>query len=83
MLELLIRVKSVALSKRIGRRCDMSRGATSGLMHRSKAGAELFGSLQINDQLKLDRGLDGKLARLFTLEDAIGIVRRAITAAPA
>jgi hypothetical protein len=52
-------------------------------MHRRKAGAELFGSLQINDQLKLDRGLDGKLARLFTLEDAIGIVRRAITAASA
>ena len=61
----------------------MTRWATSGLMHRSKAGAELFGSLQINDRLKLDRGLDGKLARLFTLEDAIGIVRRAITAASA
>jgi hypothetical protein len=35
--------------------------------------AERLGGLEIDHQLKLDRGLDGKLVRLRTLEDAIGI----------
>jgi hypothetical protein len=39
--------------------------------------AERFGSLEIDHQLELDRGLDRKLARLGALEDAIGIGRRA------
>ena len=38
---------------------------------------ERLGGLEIDHQLELDRGLDGKLARLFALEDAIGIGRRA------
>src|SRR6266508_6923911 len=33
--------------------------------------------LEVDDQLELDRGLDGKLVRLCALEDAIGIERRA------
>jgi len=61
----------------------MTRWATSGLMHRSKAGAELFGSLQINDRLKLETGPGREARSAFHLEDAIGIVRRAITAASA
>src|SRR5713226_4559923 len=39
--------------------------------------AELLGGLEIDHQLELDRGLNGKLARLRALEDAIGIGRRA------
>ena len=39
--------------------------------------AERLGGLEIDHQLELDRGLDGKLARLRALEDAIGIGRRA------
>src|SRR5262249_59040992 len=38
--------------------------------------AKRLGGLKIDDQLELDRGLDRKLARLRTLEDAIGIGRR-------
>jgi hypothetical protein len=41
------------------------------------ATAERFGGLEVDHQLELDRGLDGKLARLGALEDAIGIRRRA------
>ena len=37
--------------------------------------AERVGGLEVDHQLELDRGLDGKLARLRTLEDAIGIGR--------
>ena len=37
--------------------------------------AECFGSLEVDDQLELDRGLDGKLARLLTLKNAIDIGR--------
>src|ERR1700730_17592055 len=39
--------------------------------------AERLGGLHIDHQLELDGGLDGKLARLLPLEDAIGIGRRA------
>ena len=39
--------------------------------------AQRFGSLEIDHQLELDRGLDRKLARLGALEHAIGIGRRA------
>src|ERR1700736_4770172 len=39
--------------------------------------AERLRGLEIDRQLELDRGLDGKLARLLALEDAIGIGRRA------
>src|SRR5439155_26597899 len=39
--------------------------------------AERLGGLEVDHQLELDRGLNGKLARLGALEDAIGIVRRA------
>jgi hypothetical protein len=39
--------------------------------------AKRLGGLEIDRQLKLDRGLDGKLARLRALEDSIGIGRRA------
>jgi len=39
--------------------------------------AERLGGLEVDHQLELDRGLDGKLARLLALEDAIGIDRRA------
>ena len=38
--------------------------------------AEHLGGLQIDRQLELHRGLDWKIARLRTLEDAIGIGRR-------
>src|SRR5262245_25412124 len=34
---------------------------------------ERLGGLEVNHQFELDRGLDGKLARLFALEDAIDI----------
>ena len=37
--------------------------------------AERLGGLEVDHQLKLDWGLDGKLARLRALEDAIGIGR--------
>ena len=36
-----------------------------------------LGGLEVDHQLELDRGLDGKLARLRAFEDAIGIGRRA------
>ena len=39
--------------------------------------AERLGGLEVDHQLELGRGLDGKLARLLALEDAIGIGRRA------
>jgi hypothetical protein len=39
------------------------------------AEAERLGGLHIDHQLELDRGLDGSLARLRALEDAIGIGR--------
>ena len=39
--------------------------------------AERLGGLEVDLQLELDRGLDGKLARLRALEDSIGIGRRA------
>jgi hypothetical protein len=39
--------------------------------------AQRLGGLEIDHQLELDRGLDGKLARLRALEDAIGIGRGA------
>jgi hypothetical protein len=39
--------------------------------------AERLGGPEVDHQLKLDRSLDGKLARLRTVEDAIGIGRRA------
>jgi hypothetical protein len=39
--------------------------------------AECFGGLEVDHQLELDWGLDGKLARLRALEDEIGIARRA------
>ena len=39
--------------------------------------AERLGGLEVDHQLELDRGLDGQLARLRALEDAIGIERRA------
>jgi len=35
---------------------------------------EGVGSLKVDHQLELDRGLDGKIARLFALQYAIGIV---------
>jgi hypothetical protein len=35
--------------------------------------AECSGGLEVNDQLKLDWGLDGKVARLLALQDAIDI----------
>src|SRR5665811_483744 len=44
---------------------------------RDSVEAERLGGLEIDHQLELDRGLDGKLARLDALEDAIGIGRRA------
>src|SRR6202048_5473574 len=39
--------------------------------------AECLSGLEVDRQLELDRGLDGKPARLLALEDAIGIGRRA------
>src|SRR6516225_8637972 len=39
--------------------------------------AERPGGLEVDHQLELDRGLDGKIARLRALEDAIGVDRRA------
>src|SRR5262245_30865695 len=38
--------------------------------------AECLGGLEVNNKLELDRGLDWKLARSSTLEDAIDIRRR-------
>jgi len=35
--------------------------------------AERFGSLEVDDQIEIDRRLDGKLARFRALEDAISI----------
>src|SRR5260370_15140062 len=37
--------------------------------------AERLGSLEVDDQLELNRGLDGKLVWLFALQYAIGISR--------
>jgi hypothetical protein len=39
--------------------------------------AECPGGLQIDDKLEFDGGLNGKVARLFALQDAIRIGRRA------
>src|SRR4029077_13951857 len=39
--------------------------------------AERLRGLKVDEQLELDWGLDGKLARLRTLEDAIDVGRRA------
>src|SRR5262245_18693634 len=39
--------------------------------------AKCLGGLEVDHQLELDWGLDGKLARLRALEDEIGIARRA------
>src|SRR5262245_22974533 len=39
--------------------------------------AERPGGLQIDDKLEFDGGLNGKVARLFALQDAIRIGRRA------
>jgi len=39
--------------------------------------SERLGGLKVDNQLKLDRGLDWKLARFCALEDAINIRRRA------
>jgi hypothetical protein len=38
---------------------------------------ERLGGLEVDHQLELDRGLDGKLVRFRALEDTIGIGRRA------
>src|ERR1700726_2010196 len=38
--------------------------------------AERLGSLEVDHQLELNRGLHGKLARFRALEDAVGIRRR-------
>ena len=38
---------------------------------------ERRGGVEVDNQLELDRGLDGKLARLLALKDAIGIGCRA------
>src|SRR4029077_16007957 len=37
--------------------------------------AKRLGSLEVDHQLELDRGLDGKLARFVALQNAIGIDR--------
>ena len=37
--------------------------------------AERLGCLEVDHQLELDWGLDGKLARFLALEDAIGVGR--------
>jgi hypothetical protein len=47
------------------------------LKMQSHVEAERLGGLEVDHQLELDRGLDGKLARLRALEDAIDIGRRA------
>jgi hypothetical protein len=39
--------------------------------------AECLCGLEVDDQLELDRRLDGKVVGLFALQDAIGIGRRA------
>jgi hypothetical protein len=39
--------------------------------------SERLGGLGVDDQVELDWGLDGKLARLLAPQDAIGIGRRA------
>jgi hypothetical protein len=39
--------------------------------------AKRLGRLEIDHELELDRGLDGQLARVRALEDAVGIGRRA------
>src|SRR5262245_26588795 len=38
--------------------------------------AERLGCLEVDDQIELDRSLDGKITRLRALEDTIGIGRR-------
>ena len=53
---------------------DFVSGYKEGLGHGQ---AECLGGLEVDDQLVLERGLDGKLARLIALQDAIGIGRRA------
>src|SRR6516165_6388145 len=40
--------------------------------------SERFDCLEVDDQLELDRGLDGKLIRRRTLEDSIDIGRRTL-----
>jgi hypothetical protein len=47
------------------------------LKQRGHVKAESLGGLKVDDQLELDRGLDGELARVRALEDAVGIGRRA------
>jgi hypothetical protein len=38
---------------------------------------ECIGSFKIDEQFEFHRGLNGKFARLLTLENAIGVARRA------
>src|SRR5215467_94074 len=47
------------------------------LQCRRHAQAERLGGLEVDHQFELDRGLDGKSARLFALEDAVDIGCRA------
>ena len=47
------------------------------LEKRGHGETEFLGCLEVDHQLELDWGLDGKLARLLALEYAIGIGRRA------
>ena len=48
-----------------------------GEQHGRNIEAERLGGLEVDHHFELDWGLDGKLARLRALEDAIGIGRRA------
>src|SRR5215471_12127932 len=47
----------------------------AGEQRRGHVEAERLGGLQIDDKLEFDGGLNGKVARLFALQDAIRIGR--------
>src|SRR5260221_10003112 len=59
------------------RTCSLDHFVSALLEEHWHVEAERLGGLEVDHQLELDRSLNGKLARLLSLEDAIGIDSRA------